>query len=114
MADAPDATRDYQAAMLGIGRKLERALVVSSDRRVNHVWEYTQSVIAIAVVVTTCGGVITLATWHPEVRMPAEWWTIVGLVVGFYFGRVRPPAAGSARSGTEKERASDEPLEHKR
>jgi hypothetical protein len=106
--EAPaDPTREYQAAMLAIGRKLERTI---SDRRVNNVWEYTQSVIAIAVVVTTCGGVITLATWHPDVRMPAEWWTIVGLVIGFYFGRVRPPAAAAApRVGTERDRRSDPP-----
>jgi len=110
-AAAPDPTREYQIAMLGIGRKLERALATSSDRRVNHVWEYTQSCVAILVVATTCGGVITLATWHPEVRMPAEWWTIVGLVIGFYFGRVRPPASGQQppRLGIERDRASDVP-----
>ena len=107
MADpAPDPTREYQAAMLGIGRKLERAVAASSDRRVNNVWEYTQSCIAVLVVATTCGGVAALSTWHSEARMPPEWWTIVGLVIGFYFGRVRPPAPAAPRGF---ERVTDHP-----
>jgi len=97
--------------MLTVASKVERALAVTSDRRVNHVWEYTQSVIAILVVMTTCGGVVALSTWHSEARMPPEWWTIVGLVIGFYFGRTRPAAGSSPapapRTGQERERASD-------
>lgn len=115
MTDAPpappaaDPTREYQQAMLAIGQKLERAMAASSDRRVNHVWEYTQSAVALLVVATTCGGVVTLSTWHPDVRMPPEWWTIVGLVIGFYFGRVRPPAVDKPRVGIERDRATDVP-----
>jgi len=103
----PDPTREYQQAMLAIGGKLERALSTVSDRRVNHVWEYTQSVIAVFVVGTTCGGVLWFS--KSDVRMPPEWWTIVGLVIGFYFGRIRPTAAPSQRVGIERERSSDKP-----
>lgn len=107
MTDPPpvDPNRDYQQSMLAIGKKLERALSASSDRKVNHVWEYTQSAIAVLVVATTCGGVIALSTFHPDARMPPEWWTIVGLVIGFYFGRVRPPAL--ERQRTFQDRATD-------
>lgn len=104
MDPAPDPTREYQTSMLAIGKKVERALSVASERRIHSVWEFTQSAIAVLVVATTCGGVVVraLLTENP---MPPEWWTIVGLVVGFYFGRVRPPAP--VRSGAERDRASD-------
>jgi len=100
-----DDTRSYQSTMLAVARKVERALAVSSERRISNVWEYTQSVIAVLVVMTTCGGVVALSTWHSEARMPPEWWTIVGLVIGFYFGRTRP--APAARTGGERDRATD-------
>ena len=104
--DTDDETRKYQTAMLSVASKVERAVAVASERRVANVWEYTQSVIAVLVVVTTCSGVIALSTWDNDARMPPEWWTIVGLVIGFYFGRTRsttPPP----RTGGERERASD-------
>lgn len=104
MADPKDETREYQQQMLAIGQKLERAMLAASDRRVNHVWEYTQSVIAVFVVVTTCGGVLYFS--QGDRRMPPEWWTIAGLVIGFYFGRVRPPVP-MLRTGAERERATD-------
>jgi len=110
MDDANDETRRYQLAMLGVAQKVERALTVSSERRVANVWEYTQSVIAVFVVLTTCGGVLDLAIWHVDARLPPEWWTIVGLVIGFYFGRTRPPAP-AVRTGQERERAADRPRE---
>jgi len=59
---------------------------------------------------TTCGGVVALSTYDSDARLPPEWWTIVGLVIGFYFGRVRPAATGAPpRLGIERERASDQP-----
>jgi len=90
--------------MLGVAQKVERALSVSGERRVANVWEYTQSLVAVLVVITTCVGVFVLSVWHQDVRMPPEWWTIVGLVIGFYFGRTRP--APTVRS-TERDRSSD-------
>lgn len=56
-------------------------------RRINNVWEYTQAVIAAAVVLTTCGGVLSTKFVVGAPPFPAEWWAIVGLVIGFYFGR---------------------------
>ena len=109
MTSEPDPTRAYQEAMLAIGKKLERALSSASERRINNVWEYTQSLVAVLVVMTTCGGVIALSAFDTDARMPPEWWTIVGLVIGFYFGRTRPPAT-PLRTGAERERDSDRPV----
>jgi hypothetical protein len=103
-----DDTRTYQQRMLAQANRIERALASASDRRVANVWEYTQSVIAVLVVMTTCGGVVALSTWDTDARLPPEWWTIVGLVIGFYFGRTRPPSTTPpARSGLERERTTD-------
>jgi hypothetical protein len=94
--------------MIAQVKRVERALASASDRRVANVWEYTQSVIAVLVVLTTCGGVVALSTWDTDARLPPEWWTIVGLVIGFYFGRTRPPAAAQMpRTGAERERVTD-------
>jgi len=100
-----DETRQYQTTMLGVAQKVERALSVSGERRVANVWEYTQSLVAILVVITTCIGVFVLSVWHQDVRMPPEWWTIVGLVIGFYFGRTRP--APQIRPPDQRERSDD-------
>jgi hypothetical protein len=95
--------REYQEQMLAAVRKVESAMSISSERKVNNVWEYTQSVIAVFVVVTTCGGVLWFSA-HENRRMPPEWWTIAGLVIGFYFGRVRPLAQTPHRRATDKEK----------
>src|SRR5262245_2764253 len=106
MEPISEDTRKYQNAMLAVAQKVERAVAVASERRVANVWEYTQSVIAVLVVLTTCSGVIALSTWDNNARLPPEWWTIVGLVIGFYFGRTRP-VPPPPRTGGERERASD-------
>lgn len=92
-------TEEYQRTMLKLGNQLVQQR--TDDRRVANLGEYTQSVIAILVVTTTCYGVTVL---H-QIRMPPEFWTIVGLVIGFYFGRNRPLAA--VRSPSSRERVTD-------
>jgi hypothetical protein len=71
-------------------------LHTAGQRKTNLIWERTQSVIALAVVLTTCSGIIALSLirfWHDNLgperlpSFPPEWWTILGLVIGFYFGR---------------------------
>src|SRR5262252_8092418 len=77
MADEPEPLNSYQRAVLAHVRRVEQAVQQhSAERRVASVWEYTQSVIAVLVVLTTCGGVVALSQ-----RMPPEWWTIAGLVI---------------------------------
>jgi F0F1-type ATP synthase assembly protein I len=71
-----------------------------SQRQVNMVWERTQSSIALAVVVTTCVGIFIGRIWLvSSMPLPAEWWTIVGLVIGFYFGRTNHAKVGGVQLG---------------
>jgi hypothetical protein len=71
-------------------------LHTAGQRKTNLIWERTQSAIALAVVLTTCVGISMLGSIHlfqlgiERERIPSfppEWWTILGLVIGFYFGR---------------------------
>lgn len=71
---------------------LEEDIRTQSQRDLNMTWENTQSLISKIVVVTTCiGALISLCVkaFFPErpIAFPPEWWAIVGLVIGFYFGR---------------------------
>lgn len=73
-----------------------------SQRQINNVWEYTQSYVAVVVVTTTALGVFIGrilqgngdASTPSVLPFPAEWWTIVGLVIGFYFGRTNHSRIG--------------------
>jgi hypothetical protein len=80
-------------------------LHTAGQRKTNLIWERTQSIIALAVVLTTCGGIITLSSirlWHVDLgpdkipSFPPEWWTILGLVIGFYFGRTNHSRIGDS------------------
>ncbi len=72
-------------------------LHAAGQRKTNLIWERTQSVIALSIVLTTCAGIAALSSlrFFHEVgadkmpTFPPEWWTVVGLVIGFYFGRQR-------------------------
>lgn len=77
----------------------EQNLRTAGQRKINQVWEYTQALIAMTVVVTTSIGIFVgrVVQREGQVPFPAEWWTIVGLVTGFYFGRTN-----HARMGDEK------------
>ncbi len=73
----------------------EQDLKTAGQRKINAIWEYTQSYVAIAVVTTTAIGVfVGRVTQGNSVPFPAEWWTIVGLVIGFYFGRTNHARIG--------------------
>ncbi len=66
-----------------------------SQRGLNMVWEYTQALIAIIVTVVTCLGVFIKVIYQQSSPFPAEWWTIQGLVIGFYFSRTNHARIGS-------------------
>jgi hypothetical protein len=80
-------------------------LHTAGQRKTNLIWERTQSIIALAVVMTTCSGIIALSSirfWHADLSpeafpsFPPEWWTILGLVIGFYFGRTNHSRIGDS------------------
>jgi hypothetical protein len=85
---------DQAAVVEAANRNTAQEAYSTGVRKTNLIWERTQSMIALAVIVTTCLGIGILGSvrfWHPEMKdaptFPPEWWTIVGLVIGFYFGR---------------------------
>jgi hypothetical protein len=87
----PDANEAHTAALIQ-HQSDANALRTEGHRKTNLIWERTQSVIALAVVLTTCAGVAALTVirffnFDQAITFPPEWWTILGLVIGFYFGR---------------------------
>jgi hypothetical protein len=85
------ATEDHTAALIQ-HQSDANALRTEGHRKTNLIWERTQSIIALAVVLTTCAGVACLSiirfyNIESAITFPPEWWTILGLVIGFYFGR---------------------------
>jgi F0F1-type ATP synthase assembly protein I len=74
---------------------IETATGSRGQRRVNLIWEVTQSLMASAVILTTCVGIFIGRTINESaIPFPAEWWAIVGLVIGFYFGRTNHQRTG--------------------
>lgn len=77
----------------------EEDLKSKGQRKINDVWEFTQAAIASVIVLTTCVGIFI---GHPpgmierSSAFPPEWWTILGLVIGFYFGRTNHARVGDA------------------
>lgn len=82
---------------------LEEDKVTEAQRGFNTTWENTQARIATSVVLTTCAMVVmkvVAALFFPQINaeinntIPSEWWTILGLVIGFYFGRTNHSRQG--------------------
>jgi hypothetical protein len=75
------------ADKLSVAKSTQVELHSAGQRQTNLIWERTQSVIALAL--------SSLRFWHEDLGIdkfptfPPEWWTILGLVIGFYFGRTR-------------------------
>lgn len=76
----------------------EQDLKTAGQRKINDIWEITQASIASLIVLTTCLGIIIGRLVFREVGpgsvFPPEWWTILGLVIGFYFGRTNHARLG--------------------
>lgn len=80
----------------------EQNLVTAGQRRVNLIWEFTQSAIALVVTGATVYSCVTLA-----LRTAADEHTVAAflllsnaffLVVGFYFGRTNHQRVGGIRA----------------
>lgn len=68
----------------------EQDLHSASQRRVNIIWERTQQVIALTVVLSTMiSGVYITIAGVGETRIPTILAVAFGTVVGFYFGRTK-------------------------
>lgn len=68
-------------------------LTTAGQRRVNLIWEYTQAVIALLVVVATmlCGVVAMI---YETKQIPTIIGVAFGMVTGFYFSRTNHAAIG--------------------
>lgn len=78
---------------------LQQDLTHAGQRKINLIWEYTQSFIAIVVVVATMAvGVKIGLDGKPEGSLPTILSTGFGLVVGFYFSRTNHSAIGGIGS----------------
>lgn len=111
--DLQSAVQRTESGLKASGERAEATLEKEADRqrrivrsgrqaKINFIWEFTQSYVAVMVVTATALGVfIGRILQNNPTPYPSEWWTIVGLVIGFYFGRTN-----HARMGDEPRRQS--------
>jgi hypothetical protein len=76
-------------------QELETTLRTQGQRRINLIWEITQSVIAL---VTVLGGVGIMVhdslVGGPRAQIPTTLSSMIFLVLGFYFARTNHSATG--------------------
>jgi len=108
VAVAPDkrVQRQSEDPSLPAQTTFQEDLTFAGQRRVNLIWEYTQAIIALLVVVATmiCGGysmfvpTITIGIGPNATQIPTQIPTIIGvafgMVTGFYFSRTNHAAIG--------------------
>jgi hypothetical protein len=66
-------------------------ITTAGQRRVNLIWEYTQAIIALIVVVSTFAAALQLKDGG---QIPTIFSVAFGTVVGFYFSRTNHQAIG--------------------
>ena len=71
---------------------IQEDLTTAGQRRINLIWEYTQSAIALIVVLVALSAAV-LAMWQGK-EVSAFLSFICGNVVGFYFSRTNHAAIG--------------------
>lgn len=91
-ASVSDRSKPSPAPSLPPTTTLEEDVRTAAQRELNMTWENTQALISKVVIFTMCVGVIVsvvVKAIFPEraIILPSEFWAIVGLVIGFYFGR---------------------------
>lgn len=69
-------------------------ITLASRRRVNLIWEFTQAIIAISVVLGYVGIVLYSAVSGKDVKVPESLTNIIMVVLTFYFVRTNHTAVG--------------------
>lgn len=83
---------------------LQQDLTTAGQRRVNLIWEYTQSMIALLVIVSNMiVGVVQGLGFAPAREYPIILSSSLFLVVGFYFSRTNHAAIGGVGQKPEVE-----------
>jgi|ERR1700723_378166 len=72
----------------------QQDMVTAGQRRVNLIWEVTQALIAVTVVVSTMGASIWGFVSKYTEQVPTVFSLAFGTVVGFYFGRTNHEKTG--------------------
>lgn len=89
--------------MAGSARSAKPTIRVGISRHFYKIQEIAQAGLAFLVVLTTCVGILLSFLKVDVAGFPPEWWTILGLVVGFYFGKVQySTQKAEAETETEK------------
>jgi len=82
----------------------EQNRATAGQRSINRIWEQTQAIVTVVIIVVTASGVLAKVFLPAASNLPSEWWAIVGLVIGFYFSRTNHTKIGGVpmRTSTEE------------
>jgi hypothetical protein len=72
----------------------QQDITTAGQRKINLIWEYTQAIIAIFVVVSTLGTAMYMEIAGKVEQIPTIFSTAFGMIVGFYFARTNHQAIG--------------------
>jgi hypothetical protein len=72
----------------------QQDITFEGQRKVNLIWEYTQAIIAVFVVVSTLGTATWLVVSGRMDQIPTIFSFAFGTIVGFYFSRTNHAAIG--------------------
>jgi len=92
---APDPTPQRQPSVAPT-TTYQQDLTTDGQRRVNLLWERTQSTIALFVVFSTLTVAAIQAIRQPSEQLPTIFSVAFGTVVGFYFSRTNHQAIGGS------------------
>jgi hypothetical protein len=85
-------------------KEAQIALVTQGQRKVNLIWEYTQAIIAVSVVISNLVVGVNIGLWgKPGQEVPAMLTNSLFLVIGFYFSRTNHSAIGGVGPKPEQE-----------
>lgn len=89
---APSATTENPPARATTTSEQDRRTL--GQRRINILWEVTQGLIALALIGTACYALLS------EMKLPAEYWLLLGIIVQSYFQRTNHTKIGGV-GGTD-------------
>jgi hypothetical protein len=72
----------------------QQDITTAGQRKINLIWEYTQAIIALVVVLSTMAAGIMEAVAPKVQQLPTIMSVAFGTVVGFYFSRTNHAAIG--------------------
>lgn len=103
MEPTPDAKARTLAAKAGVDASVLRT---EDQRRISGIWERTQQVIALSVILTAEAVIVVLVV-RSDPSTPTALTVLFGLanlVIGFYFGRTNHTRVGGVPSNSHEER----------